>query len=164
MRRAFIPAAAAAFTLLAAAGAGAAPAAPSPAPKAAPSTPAPAGPSDPIVADVHCVLIGASMASSSDAQAQPMGNATTFFYLGRLQGRISDAQLEEKMFAELPKLKDVGQSEAHRCLDSVASRGNAFQTIGDHLEKRLSALPASQRPTGAPPAAAAPPAATPPKN
>lgn len=131
---------------------------------AAPAPPAPAAASaaDPIGADIRCLLIATSMASSDQPQAQSTGGIATFYYLGRLEGRITDAALEDRMLSEIPTLQRGAQAEAERCAQAIRARNAGYQALGDRLEKRLGPPPgAAPKPPAAAPQA---PTALPPKS
>lgn len=85
--------------------------------------------------DVRCLLVSnAFSAGAKDPKARQLAMMAGFFYLGRLDGRLSDAQLEARIKAEQATLNNANAVPTmQRCGERMQQRGRALQAIGRNL-------------------------------
>lgn len=101
--------------------------------------PRPAGPQT--VADAQCMVVGARLAASSDPQQRMPGQMILMYYLGRIDGRSPNADLETLIKNETQRMtiSDL-QNAASRCGKEFSARGDEVVRIG----KSLAAKPAAK--------------------
>ena len=97
------------------------------------------------IADVRCVIVGMKLAGMTDSTQQTSGMMLSMYYIGRLDGRVPELDIESLMIKEIDTMTtaDYG-SEAKRCGASLADRGKGITRIGkDMIErgKKLSGKP-----------------------
>ena len=97
------------------------------------------------IADVRCVIVGMKLAGMTDSTQQTSGMMLSMYYIGRLDGRVPELDIESLMIKEIDTMTtaDYG-SEAKRCGASLADRGKEITRIGkDMIErgKKLSGKP-----------------------
>ena len=90
-------------------------------------------------ADVRCVVVALALTSSPAAQHDPSlkGIATTvaLYYLGRLDGRTPDLDLESRILKEAKGLTaETMQAEGKACGERLTDRGKSLTKIGQDLE------------------------------
>lgn len=103
------------------------------------------------VEDLRCLAAVSETAGAMEKLVPGSANIALMYYLGRLDGRDPDLDIENALAALYPTMtpKDVG-SEDVRCGQALSQRGKVMKEIGEHLMER--AMKAT------PPAKAAPPA------
>ena len=85
--------------------------------------------------DLRCMIITMSLMSSNDPTQQQQGLMGTLYYVGRLDGRTPDLDLEARLRGEVAQLTpQVMAAEAQRCSAQLIARGKALQDIGAHLK------------------------------
>lgn len=91
--------------------------------------------SDPqMIADVDCVVVGLRMVQMSIPQQQSAGLMLAIYYLGRLDGRASDAEMEELIERDAEKMTAVEfRANAIRCGKALTLKGQEIQKIGADL-------------------------------
>jgi hypothetical protein len=88
------------------------------------------------IADVHCVIVGARLASSADANERSRGAMLLIYYLGRLDGRSPTLDLEHLVLSEAAHVTPAElQSETRRCSEALASKGQQITRIGNDLTR-----------------------------
>ena len=97
--------------------------------------------------DVECVAIGLSMAASQDALMRSSGGMVALYYLGRLDGRTPDLELEDRLKSAVNTL---GPNEfrlaATRCSEGLKARGESLTAIGKDLQQKGAPAPSSAPP------------------
>ena len=93
---------------------------------------------DPVTDDVRCFVLTLQMMQSQNSTEMMAGMMAHSYYLGRIDGRVPDLDLEERVIAELPNMTkpDFFRAEAMRCGQEMAARGQAEKAIGEDLKKR----------------------------
>jgi len=85
-------------------------------------------------ADVSCVVVCIRASSDSNATRQLAGMMTALYYLGRLDGRSSQANIDQQISVKIKSMTDLEfRSEAIRCGDALNSKGKWVQQIGSSL-------------------------------
>ena len=86
-------------------------------------------------ADLRC-MIGATAAAErvTDAALKQQLMGAAAFYMGRIDGRLTDAQIEAKMREMAPTMQSVDwQREMAACGEYLRQRGNSFRALGARL-------------------------------
>lgn len=85
--------------------------------------------------DVRCLMVSNLFSvAAKDPKARQLAAIAGFFYLGRLDGRLTDAQLEARIKSEQASLTNANAgSTMQRCGEYMQQRGKALQTIGRKL-------------------------------
>jgi hypothetical protein len=61
--------------------------------------------------------------------------------MGRVDSRIADSELEERMMAEMASFKvEELRSEGQRCAQALIQRGHVMQDIGNDIQRRAKEL------------------------
>jgi len=125
----------------------------------APATQAPASEAmppqsqdDAIGQDVRCLYVYMTMGTSDKPEMQAAAVIGTFFWYGKLSGRIADDEIENRIAAVIAAQNaDAFMADAHRCGNQMVERGKAMNAMGAHLEERGAAQePAKQDPAQGP--------------
>jgi len=97
------------------------------------------------IADVRCVIVGAKFGAMADPSQRSAGMMLSFYYIGRLDGRMPKLDLEELMIKELSTMttSDFG-SEAKRCGASLTDKGQAISRIGKDIVERAQKMSGDQ--------------------
>ena len=86
------------------------------------------------IADVRCVVVGMKMASSPQ---QTQGIVLTWYYIGRLEGRVPVLNLENLLIAEIDRMTGADlTAEGRRCVTALADKGLEVAQIGKDLLER----------------------------
>ena len=98
---------------------------------------APADTARDVEADLRC-MIGATAAADRVAddkvRQQLLGAAA--FYMGRIDARMSERQIEARMVAMAPAMPSIDwQREMTACGEYLRQRGSSFQALGARLSK-----------------------------
>ncbi|HEX8527535.1 hypothetical protein [Allosphingosinicella sp.] len=87
--------------------------------------------------DVHCLLAAASLTESKDEKIKQVGAAGALYYLGRLDGRTPDLDIEAVVAAEADAVARAEQGPLlKKCGDTLQRRGDYLVSAGKALEKR----------------------------
>jgi hypothetical protein len=83
------------------------------------------------IADVQCVVVGASFSTSSDQKQRAAGEVLLAYFLGRIRGRQPKIDLEPLLEKEAKKM-DVSSRDiaASRCSAELAAQGAEISRIG----------------------------------
>jgi hypothetical protein len=89
------------------------------------------------IADVRCVIIGMKLVGMADPAKQSAGMMLSIYYIGRLDGRVPQLDIEELMVKEISTMtaSDYG-SDAQRCGASLMDKGQEITRIGKDLVER----------------------------
>jgi len=106
------------------------------------AAPAPALAVDATTSDLRCLLALSAAEDAADGQMKPAMMAGVVYYLGRLDGRTPDLDLEAKAAAELKamSIQDLSD-ETVRCGAALFARGKAIEAIGEKLRGGALAAP-----------------------
>jgi len=86
------------------------------------------------VADAQCLVVGARLSASSDPQQRVPGQMILMYYLGRIDGRSPNTDLEALIKTETQKMTASElQSAAGRCGKEFSARGEEIVRIGKSL-------------------------------
>ncbi len=86
------------------------------------------------VADAQCLVVGARLSASSDPQQRVPGQMILMYYLGRIDGRSPNTDLEALIKTETQKMTTSElQSAAGRCGKEFSARGEEIVRIGKSL-------------------------------
>jgi hypothetical protein len=89
------------------------------------------------VADVRCVIVGMRMIEMTNQTYRASGMMATLYYIGRLDGRTPNLNLENLIFKELKTMTAVDYSaEAKRCGIALTARGQEITKMGKDLVER----------------------------
>jgi len=98
---------------------------------------------DETTGDVRCVMLGFSLSRSSDPHIQSLAQAAMIYFVGRLDGRTPDLDLEAAIVSQLKTMSAVdAQAEMQRCGAILQTRGDKLQVIGADLQKLTNPAPA----------------------
>ncbi len=88
------------------------------------------------VADVRCVVVAMGLTQSPDPQVKALAAAATLYYVGRLDGRAPDLDLEPAMVRQVNSMSmDDMRGELQRCAGALQARGDKLKAIGADLQK-----------------------------
>lgn len=88
-------------------------------------------------ADIRCVVVGMQMSGSVNSPLQPRGILLTLFYLGRLDGRVPELDIESLLIEQAGKMSDADYaSEGRRCDAGLTQKGQQIIELGKHLIER----------------------------
>jgi len=102
------------------------------------TTPALAHDQDPDnVADLRCFIVGLKLAQNSSPQLQAAGQLAVLYYLGRLDGRAPNFDIENAVVDQMSKMapKDYA-TEATRCGQALSDKGQKVTQLGKNLVER----------------------------
>jgi hypothetical protein len=87
--------------------------------------------------DIHCLLAAASLAGSKDSKIKQAGGAGALYYLGRLDGRTPDLDIEAAVAAEAEAFARADQGQLlKKCGATLSQRGDHLIAVGKALEQR----------------------------
>lgn len=83
------------------------------------------------IADIQCVVVGASFSTSSDKNQKAAGEVLLAYFLGRIRGRQPKIDLEPLLEKEAKKM-DASNRDivARRCSAELAAQGEQMSRIG----------------------------------
>ena len=88
------------------------------------------------IVDVRCVVVGARLSESLDQTQKLSGEMLLAYFLGRVDGRSPNANLETLIEREAQKMTaSVFANEAHRCSEEFSMRGAEIVRIGKDLQQ-----------------------------
>jgi hypothetical protein len=88
------------------------------------------------VADAQCVVIGARLYASSDQRQRASGQILLVYFLGRIQGRSPNVDLEVLIDHEAKAMAASDLEEAmRRCGTELSTQGAEISKIGKHLSQ-----------------------------
>lgn len=89
------------------------------------------------VLDVRCVVVALRMAEMAEPQRRVAGTMLALYYLGRLDGRVPDNELEGLIERETGKMTEAEfRANAVRCGKALALKGQEIQKIGAELSSK----------------------------
>jgi hypothetical protein len=86
---------------------------------------------------VRCFAAMAILVSMDNAETQKLGEMGGLYFMGRLDGALSDQDLEDRLAAlgQNPPDEDMPELIA-RCAEIMTARGQAIQEIGGRVSAR----------------------------
>ncbi|HEX3674304.1 MAG TPA: hypothetical protein VHU87_08540 [Rhizomicrobium sp.] len=88
-------------------------------------------------ADVRCVLVAINMANSGNPSLVTAGTMANMYFMGRLDARTPDLDLETRLIDDLHKLsQDDIRAEATRCGAILITRGAAMKSMGEDMIRK----------------------------
>lgn len=95
------------------------------------------------LSDVRCVVVGLRMVEMPASQQRTAGMMLAIYYLGRLDGRAPDAEVEGLIEREAEKMTAAEfRSNAVRCGNALTLKGQEIQRIGAELSRKAQGGPA----------------------
>jgi hypothetical protein len=89
------------------------------------------------ISDIRCVVVAIKLAEMPDATRQSAGMMAALYYLGRLEGRVPNLDIEELIIGQLSTMTTADySSEAQRCGGGLTLKGQQITKIGSDLVKR----------------------------
>ena len=87
--------------------------------------------------DVKCLAVSLNMSSSDNANDQSIGMLSTMFWMGKLDGRVPDADIEKRTLDAFGALKpDEVKTEQARCTETLTARGHTLTSLGQQLQEQ----------------------------
>lgn len=88
-------------------------------------------------ADVRCVVVAMRMGSSDNPQMKTAGMIASMYFLGRVDSRNPDLDLETRIIDDLQKMtpEDL-RAESQRCGNILTARGAALKTMGEDMIRK----------------------------
>jgi len=88
------------------------------------------------VGDVQCIVVGARLSDSADQKQRLSGVMLVTYFLGRIDGRSPNADLEKMIEREAKKMNTSDFAKAaRRCGTEFSARGVELVRIGKALEQ-----------------------------
>jgi hypothetical protein len=89
------------------------------------------------LSDVRCVVVGLRMVEMPVSQQRAAGMMLAIYYLGRLDGRAPDTEVEGLIEREAEKMTAAEfRSNAVRCGKALTLKGQEIQRIGADLSRK----------------------------
>jgi hypothetical protein len=87
-------------------------------------------------ADARCLVAALALTQSPDPQVRAFAPAAALYFVGRLDGRAPDIDLEAAVVNQVKSMSpDALRSELQRCAGILQERGDKLKTIGADLQK-----------------------------
>lgn len=87
-----------------------------------------------VAADVRCVVVGLRMVQMTTPQPRAAGMMLAVYYLGRLDNRAPDAEVERLIEREAEKMTEAEfRAGATQCGKALTLKGQEIQKIGADL-------------------------------
>lgn len=88
------------------------------------------------IADVQCIVVGARLTASSDRKQKQPSQMLLSYFLGRVDGRSPNVDLEALIEQEARRMTPSEfRSAAHRCGTESSARGAQIVRIGKSLAR-----------------------------
>lgn len=85
-------------------------------------------------ADVQCIVVGARISESADPRQRTSGEMLLTYFLGRIDGRSPNVDLETLIVREARRMSPADITRAaHRCGKEFSARGPEMVRIGKAL-------------------------------
>jgi hypothetical protein len=89
------------------------------------------------IADLRCLIIGFKFAGSPTESLKQAGLIETLYYLGRIDARNPNIDLENQVANVLAKMTESDvKAESRRCGAVLSQRGEALQQLGKNIISR----------------------------
>jgi hypothetical protein len=94
------------------------------------------------IADIRCVVVGMKLSEMVNSPDQSRGILLTLYYIGRLDGRVPQLDIENLLIEENSKMTSSDYaSEAKRCGTGLAEKGQQITKVGKDLIERGKKMP-----------------------
>lgn len=91
--------------------------------------------------DLRCLVVSLTMAGMGGKDLQAAGMMASLYYLGRIDGRSPEFDLENGVIDEILAMKPADlKTAASRCGDALKGRGEELSTLGRHIMERAPKL------------------------
>ena len=98
------------------------------------------------IADIRCVIVGMQLAGVANSAQQPQGIVLTWYYIGRLEGRVPKLDIEKLLIEETGSMTSSDYAlEIKRCGAELAEKGRQVTQIGKDLIEREQAKSAKSK-------------------
>src|SRR5262249_54977409 len=85
-------------------------------------------------ADLRCLAAAAAAANTADRGMQVAATISTMYWLGRLEGRKPNFDLERHLTATAQHMNEADlKAETVRCGELLRAKGLELQTVGQHM-------------------------------
>jgi len=97
--------------------------------------------------DRRCLLVAMTLAAHADEAMRQAGMASALYFLGRIDGRATELDLEGALYAEAVRMtEDDVRREGPRCGAELTARGADLQEMSRRLAERAQREQQTQRP------------------
>jgi hypothetical protein len=94
-------------------------------------------PPDPLTFDLRCMIVAASLRESQDANTRAAASGASLFFFGRVDSRLTEAELERRLTEESAAVLAGNRAEIMRaCGAFMQVRGQAMIAIGQRMMAR----------------------------
>jgi hypothetical protein len=84
--------------------------------------------------DIRCLAAGLRFAALPDSHQKSTGMLMVLYYLGRLDGRNPDLDVEGVLSKEIPKMSAAEYAaEATRCSNNLSAKGQQISHLSDDM-------------------------------
>lgn len=91
-----------------------------------------------IIDDIRCLAAGLRFAELPDSHQKSTGMLMVLYYLGRLDGRNPDLDVEGLLSQEIPKMTAAQYAaEATRCSNNLSAKGQQISRLGEKMLPRF---------------------------
>jgi hypothetical protein len=96
----------------------------------------------PSEADVRCLLLTLGGAGSHDPNVQQGSMLGMLYYLGRINGREPDLDLQAALVAAMKSFRaEDAERESRRCSEAMLESGAELKRLADHLQAQAAKAP-----------------------
>jgi len=89
------------------------------------------------IADIRCIVVGFRMSQLPNPAQQTAGTMAALYYIGRLEGRMPNLDIEELMITEIGRMTATDyDSEAKRCGSHLMDKGQQITRFGKDMVER----------------------------
>jgi hypothetical protein len=89
------------------------------------------------IADIRCVVVAFRVSQLPAAEQKSGGLLMALYYLGRLDGRAPDRDIEQEIIEQVAIMTNEDfRTEAVRCGNSLTEKGKKLTQMGEDLKRR----------------------------
>ena len=97
---------------------------------------------DPLTFDLRCMIVAGSLRESPDANLRAAAAGASLFFFGRVDARLPEAELEQRLTAEAAAVLAGDRGQMMRaCGAFMQARGQAMMAIGQRMTARAQGSP-----------------------
>jgi hypothetical protein len=94
-------------------------------------------PPDPLTFDLRCMVVASILRESQEPGVRAAGTGAALFFFGRVDARLSDAELERRLAAEAATIRPEDHGQMMRaCGAFMQARGQALIAVGQRIAAR----------------------------